>query len=234
MLHYEPAAAVAAADINLVGKGENGVKVTATVGTDKGDCGYKGTAIMLAETGLTLALAEPDTLPVQGGGVLTTASLAYKMLAVAAVVVVPSRTEAVAAAAVRIAVHIRLLVLQDSKHRDSFAATAAVYSVRDEYMSTALLLTRLTTVHTMPLRSVPTLLVCSSSSATLHRSPDNHYSFSCYNYSLLLRTATAASAAAAAGTTAARAAAVAAAAATAAAVTAAATATAATTAADPH
>jgi short subunit dehydrogenase-like uncharacterized protein len=66
--------------INLVGKGENGVKVKATVGTDKGDCGYKGTAIMLAETGLTLALAEPDTLPVQGGGVLTTASLGMPLI----------------------------------------------------------------------------------------------------------------------------------------------------------
>jgi short subunit dehydrogenase-like uncharacterized protein len=72
--------ACAYTQINLVGKGENGVKVKATVGTDKGDCGYKGTAIMLAETGLTLALAEPDTLPVQGGGVLTTASLGMPLI----------------------------------------------------------------------------------------------------------------------------------------------------------
>eukprot|EP00953_Heterococcus_sp_UTEX-ZZ885_P029180 15516-Heterococcus_DN1.PRE.5 len=136
----------------------------------------------------------------------------------------------------------RVLCLSYKQPQQQFEAFAmrddmrccVLHSLYLPYMSTALLLAPFTTVQIVPLRSVPTLLVCSSSSATLHRSPDNHYSFSCYNYSLLLRTATAASAAAAAGTTAARAAAVAAAAATAAAVTAAATATAATTAADPH
>jgi short subunit dehydrogenase-like uncharacterized protein len=69
-----------ARQINLVGRGENGAKVKATVGTDKGDCGYKGTAIMLTETGLTLALADPAALPVQGGGVLTTASLGMPLI----------------------------------------------------------------------------------------------------------------------------------------------------------
>jgi short subunit dehydrogenase-like uncharacterized protein len=43
--------------------------------------GYKATAVMLAEAGLTLALVtDPKTLPVQGGGVLTVATLGMPLV----------------------------------------------------------------------------------------------------------------------------------------------------------
>jgi short subunit dehydrogenase-like uncharacterized protein len=66
--------------VDLIGKGTNGVQVSARVGTDSGDCGYKATSIMLAEAGITLAITPLDAFPVQGGGVLTTACLGMPLI----------------------------------------------------------------------------------------------------------------------------------------------------------
>jgi short subunit dehydrogenase-like uncharacterized protein len=66
--------------INLAGRGESGAKVEATFSYDKGDMGYKATAVMLAEAGLTLALADHSTMPVRGGGVLTPATLGMPLV----------------------------------------------------------------------------------------------------------------------------------------------------------
>jgi short subunit dehydrogenase-like uncharacterized protein len=68
------------AQINLLGRGEDGTKVKATFSYDKGDMGYKATAVMLAEAGLTLALADTSTLPMQSGGVLTVATLGMPLV----------------------------------------------------------------------------------------------------------------------------------------------------------
>ncbi|CAM9235192.1 unnamed protein product [Ectocarpus sp. 4 AP-2014] len=60
-------------DFLASGRSEDGKDVVCRgkVGSDKGDCGYKETAKMLAECGLCLAL---DDLEYKKGGVLTTAS----------------------------------------------------------------------------------------------------------------------------------------------------------------
>jgi short subunit dehydrogenase-like uncharacterized protein len=68
------------AQVDLIGKGSNGVQVAARFGTDSGDCGYKATSIMIAEVGITLAVTPAEAFPVAGGGILTTACLGMPLI----------------------------------------------------------------------------------------------------------------------------------------------------------